>query len=116
MTSRLLPLALTAALAGATLIAAPAHAEVQRHVQLDVQYDQSALSTASGAETVLESVQDQAFDACRYTVPVAGAPRVDDSCVAEIVAKAVMQIDAPELTRIYAARAGEPSQVLASLQ
>lgn len=116
MTSRLLPLALTAALAGATLFAAPARAEIQRHVQLDIRYDQTALSTATGAETVLESVQDQALIACRYTVPLAGAPRVDDSCVAEVLAKTVLQIDNPELTRAYAARIGEPGRVLASLK
>ena len=115
MTSRILPLALTAALSATALIAMPAHAEMRRHVQLDVQYDATALETASGAEAVLNSVQDQATEACRYRLPVAGAPRVDDACTAEIVARAVMQIDAPELTRIYTARTGEPTRILASL-
>ena len=116
MTARFLPLAVTAALAGTTFFAAPASAEIHRVLQLDVQYDTSALGTASGAETVLESLQDQATAACRYTRPVAGAPHVDDSCAAEIVAKAVLQINDPELTRIYAARTGEPARVLASLR
>ena len=115
MTSRILPLALTAALSATALIALPAQAEIQRHVQLDVQYDATRLDTASGAETVLKSLQEQATEACRYTAPVAGAPRTDDSCIAEIVARAVMQIDAPELTRIYTARTGEPARILASL-
>ena len=116
MTSRLLPLAVTAALTGATLFAAPATAETHRFLQLEVQYDTSALGSASGAETVLESLQDQATAACRYTQPVAGAPRVDDAGAAEIVAKAVLHINDPELTRIFAARSGEPAKVLASLQ
>lgn len=115
MTSRILPLALTAALSAAALITTPADAEIRHHVQLDVQYDATALDTASGAETVLVSLQEQAAEACRYRLPVAGAPRVDDACTAEIVARAVMQIDAPELTRIYTARTGEPARVLASL-
>ena len=116
MTARFLPLALSAALAGTALLAAPASAETHRVLQLDVQYDAAVLDSASGAEVVLESLQDQATVACRYTQPVAGAPRVDDTCAAEIVAKAVMQIDHPELTRLYAARAGEPARVLASLR
>lgn len=116
MTSRFLPLALTAALAAATLSTAPANAEVQRVVQLDVQYDADALSTASGAQTVLKSMQEQATDACRYTRPVAGAPHVDANCATEILAKAVEQIGNPELTRIYAARFGAPARVLASAQ
>ena len=103
MTSRILSLAASATLAGAALFAAPASAEIQRVVQLDLQFDTVALGTASGAETVLESLQDQATAACRYTRPVAGAPRVDDVCVSEILAKAVTQIDAPELTRLYSA-------------
>ena len=116
MTSRILSLAAAAALAGSAFFAAPASAEIHRALQLDVQYDTSALGTASGAETVLESLQDQAQAACRYTRPVAGAPRVDDVCASEIVAKAVMQIDAPELTRLYTARTGQPARVLASLK
>jgi UrcA family protein len=116
MTSRILSLAATATLAGAALFAAPASAEIQRVLQLDVQYDISALGTSSGAETVLESLQDQATAACRYSRPVAGAPRVDDACVSEIVAKAVIQINDPHLTRVYAASAGQPARVLASLE
>ncbi|HPF22071.1 MAG: UrcA family protein [Hyphomonas sp.] len=116
MTSRFLPLAVTAALSAATLFAAPASAEIQRVLQLDVQYDATVLGTASGAETVLESLQDQATSACRYSRPVTGAPAQDDTCIAEIVAKAVMQIDDPELTRVYAARSGEPARFLAALQ
>ena len=116
MTSRLLPLALTAALTGSLMFAQPASAEIRRFVQLDVQYDAGALGTASGAETVLQSLQDQAETACRYTLPVTGTPHIDATCTAEIVAKAVMQIGDPELTRIYAARIGEPAQVLAALE
>lgn len=116
MTSRFLSLAASATLAGAVLFAAPASAEIQRNLQLDVQYDASVLGTASGAETVLNSLQDQATAACRYTRPVAGGPRVDDTCVAEIVARAVTQIDHPELTRIYAANTPQSARILASLQ
>ena len=116
MTSRFLPLALTSALAGAALFAAPASAEIQRNVQLDVQYDANALATASGAETVLESLQEQARQACRYTRPIAGAPRVDDDCTAEVVSQAVTLIDAPELTRVYAVRTSQPTRFLASLK
>ena len=76
MTSRILSLAASATLAGAALFAAPAFAEVQRDLQLDVQYDAAALDTASGAEKVLNSLQEQAIDACRYTRPVAGAPHL----------------------------------------
>lgn len=115
MTSRFLSLAASTAFVGATLFAAPASAEIQRVLQLDVQYDSQSLGTASGAETVLESLQDQATAACRYTRPVVGAPRVDDACASEIVAKAVMQIDDADLTRIYAARTGQTVQALASL-
>jgi UrcA family protein len=115
MTSRFLTRAASAALVGATLFAAPASAEIQRVLQLDVQYDSQALGTVSGAETVLESLQNQATAACRYTRPVVGAPRVDDACASEIVAKAVMQIDDTELTRIYTARTGQTVQSLASL-
>ena len=116
MTSRFLPLALSAALAGTAFFAAPANAEIQRNVQLDIQYDTNALATASGAETVLESLQEQALQACRYAQPIAGAPRVDDDCVAEVVGQAVTLIDAPELTRVYAARTSEPTRFLASLK
>ncbi|MEZ6001704.1 UrcA family protein [Hyphomonas sp.] len=112
MTSRTLSLALSATLAGAALFAAPASAEIERYLQLDVQYDASVLGTASGAETVLKSVQDQATVACRYTRPVAGAPRVDDACVSEIIAQAVARIDAPELTRIYAASTEQPASLM----
>ena len=115
MTSRFLSLAASATFIGATLFAAPASAEIQRVLQLDVQYDTQALGTASGAETVLESLQDQADAACRYTRPVTGAPRIDDTCVSEIVAKAVLQIDDADLTRIHADRTGQPVQALASL-
>ncbi|HAE29411.1 MULTISPECIES: UrcA family protein [Hyphomonas] len=116
MTSRILSLAASATLAGAALFAAPAFAEVQRDLQLDVQYDAAALDTASGAEKVLNSLQEQAIDACRYTRPVAGAPRVDDVCVSEIIAKAVMQINAPELTRVYAANTPQSTRILAALK
>lgn len=116
MTSRLLSLTATATLAAAALFAAPASAEIQRVVQLDIQYDTSVLGTVSGAETVLESLQNQAAAACRYTRPVAGAPRIDDICVSEIIAKAVIQIDDPELTRVYTASRGQPAQILASLK
>jgi UrcA family protein len=116
MTSRFLPTAAIAALAAGAIFAAPASADIQRVVQLDVQYDASALGTASGAETVLESLQNQAQVACRYVRPVAGAPRVDDTCATEVVAKAVIQIGDENLTRLHAARFGEPTQVLASLR
>ena len=116
MTSRILSLTATATLAAATLFAAPASAEVQRVVQLDLQYDPAVLGTASGAETVLESLQDQATAACRYTRPVVGAPRVDDVCVSEILAKAVTHIDDEDLTRLYAASTSQPARVLASLK
>jgi hypothetical protein len=85
-------------------------------VQLDLQYDTAVLGTASGAETVLESLQDQATAACRYTRPVVGAPRVDDVCVSEILAKAVTHIDDEDLTRLYAASTSQPARVLASLK
>ncbi|MEZ5998632.1 MAG: UrcA family protein [Hyphomonas sp.] len=114
MTSRLLPLALTAALASSLFLAAPASAEVQRQLQVDVQYDASALGTATGAETVLESLQEQASDACRYAKPLAGAPRVDSDCASEIVARAVGQIGDASLTRAYEARFGQVT-LLASL-
>ncbi len=116
MTSRILSLAASATLAGAALFAAPASAEIQRNLQLDVQYDAASLDTATGAENVLKSLRDQANAACRYTKPVAGTPRVDDICVAEIIAKAVTQIDAPELTRIHAANTRQSTRVLASLK
>ena len=80
MTSRLLALTLTAALAGSTFLATPAAAQVHRVVQLDVQYDSTALGTAPGAATVLDSLQEQANDACRYVRPIAGAPRIDEAC------------------------------------
>ena len=116
MTSRILSLTASATLAAATLFAGPASAEIQRVVQLDLQYDTAILGTASGAETVLESLQDQATAACRYTRPVAGAPRVDDVCVSEILAKAVIEIDDAELTRLYTASTGQPARILASLK
>jgi UrcA family protein len=116
MTSPILSLAASATLVGTAMFATPASAEIQRNLQLDVQYDATALGTASGAETVLKSVQNQANEACRYTRPVAGAPRVDDVCVSEIIAKAVNQIDDLELTRIYAASTPQATRILASLK
>ena len=83
---------------------------------MDIQYDSVALETVSGAEIVLNSLQEQAETACRYTRPLAGAPRVDDACASEIVAKAVMQINAPELTRLYTLQTGQSTRVLASLK
>lgn len=100
MTSRFLPLAV--ALAATVFAAAPASAEVERSVQVSMQYDASALGTATGAESVLESLQDQAYDACRYYTPVTGAVRVDSVCVADIVAQAVARIDDPALAAVHA--------------
>jgi hypothetical protein len=41
---------------------------------------------------------------------------VDDVCVSEIIAKAVMQINAPELTRVYAANTPQSTRILAALK
>ncbi|MEZ5945337.1 MAG: UrcA family protein [Hyphomonas sp.] len=114
MTSRILPLALTAALAGSLFFAAPASAEIQRQLELDVQYDVTALSTATGAETVLDSLLAQAEDACSYARPIAGADRLDRACAAEVVAKAVQGIGDAGLTEAYEARFGQ-AQLFASL-
>lgn len=104
MTSRFLPLTLAGAAMAASLFAGPASAEILRNVSLDVQYDRAALATASGAETVLESLQDQARDACRYETPLAGAPRIDATCAIEVVAKAVAEINDDGLTSLHATR------------
>ncbi|MCA8901535.1 MAG: UrcA family protein [Hyphomonas sp.] len=112
MTSRFLPLA--AALAATLAIATPATAEVERSLQIAVKYDTAALGTATGAESVLESLQDQAGDACRYSVPVTGAARVDNVCVADIVAKAVAHIDDPSLTAAFAAETAPARFTVAS--
>ncbi|MBR9806774.1 MAG: UrcA family protein [Alphaproteobacteria bacterium] len=94
----LTPLALSAA---ALVIAPAASAETPRPISVQIQYDTSALTSHDGAVDVLNSLEEQAVRACRYDVPVSGAPRVDEDCANHAVAKAVAKIDHPVLTSAY---------------
>lgn len=71
--SRLSCLLVAAGLAGVAL-AAPAMADPANTVSAEIQYDNNALNTHSGAVSVLESVENQALDVCRYDAPISTAP------------------------------------------
>lgn len=90
------------ALSGIALAIAPAaSAETGRPISVHIQYDTSSLMSPSGAVDVLDSLEEQAIRACRYDVPVSGAPRVDEDCAEHAVAKAVAKINHPMLTAAY---------------
>lgn len=115
MPSSLKLLAAAAAASAGLLFTAPASAETAQPISLQIQYDTQVLGSESGAYTVLESLQDQANDACRYSSPVANAPRVDKACASEVVARAVTQISDPALTEAYLATTHNGVRLLASL-
>ena len=110
--SRLSCLLVAAGLAGVAL-AAPAMADPANTVSAEIQYDNNALNTHSGAVSVLESVKNQALDVCRYDAPISTAPRTDEACVGQVIAQAVTKIDHPELTAAYIARSNSAPRLVA---
>ena len=111
--SRLSYLFAAAAIAGVAYTA-PAMAEPTRPVSAEIQYDISALYSRSGTGTVLDSLQKQAISVCRYDAPVSQAPRIDDSCVSQVIAQAVNKIDHPTLTEAYVSRSGLAPRLVAN--
>jgi len=110
--SRLSLIVVAAGLAGLAY-AAPAMADPAQTVSAEIQYDNSALHSRAGAGFVLDSLQMQADSICRYDAPVSQAPRVDDSCVSQVIAQAVNKIDHPKLTEAYVSRSGLNRRILA---
>ncbi|KCZ51308.1 UrcA family protein [Hyphomonas pacifica] len=103
------------ALAGTALAIAPAaSAEAPRPISVQIQYDASALTSHDGALNVLNSLQEQASRACRYDVPVSGAPRVDEDCTVQTVTRAVAKINDPVLTAAYHDKTETGVRLLAS--
>ena len=113
MPSSRLSLLTTAALLAGIAWAAPAMADPAQSVSAEIQYDNSALHSRAGAGAVLDSLQMQADSICRYDAPVSQAPRVDDSCVSQVIAQAVNKIDHPKLTEAYVSRSGLNRRILA---
>jgi UrcA family protein len=110
--SRLSLIVVAAGLSGLAY-AAPAMADPTQTVSAEIQYDNSALHSRASAGAVLDSVQEQAISVCRYGAPVSQAPRVDDSCVSQVIAQAVNNIDHPNLTEAYVSRSELPTRIVA---
>ena len=115
MTSSLKLIAAAVVASAGLVFAAPALAESPAQISLQIQYDNSALASSPGAQTVLESLREQAKDACRYDAPISNAPRVDRDCAEEAVARAVAHIDHPQLTAAYLGTTANGTRLLASL-
>ncbi len=83
-----------------------AQAATIENVEVEITYKVADLETPEGAKNVLETIEREARKDCR----IGGAYKriidgmVDDVCFRDIVAKAVAQIDAPNLSRVYQAR------------
>ena len=80
-----------------------AHASTVETVKVEITYNKEAVQTPEGAADVLKTIERKARKDCRiggsiYRI-VNG--RVDEACFADIVAKAVIKIDAPALTAVY---------------
>lgn len=114
MPSSLKLLAAAAAASAGLVFAAPAVAQAAQPISLQIQYDTQLLASESGAPAVLESLQEQAKDACRFKSPVISAPRVDKDCAAQVVVRAVTQIGDPALTEAYLATTHNGVRLLAS--
>jgi len=110
--SRLSYFIVATAIAGVAY-AAPAMADPTQTVSAEIQYDNSALHSRSGAGIVLDSLQEQAISVCRYDALVSQAPRIDDSCVSQVIAQAVNKIDHPTLTEAYVSRSGLAPRLVA---
>lgn len=82
---------------------AAANAGTIEQVNVEITYNKTDLETSEGAKSVLTKIEREARRDCRvggtYTRILNGV--LDEACYAEIVAKAVAKIDAPQLTSVY---------------
>ena len=83
-----------------------AQAATIENVKVEITYNVADLETPEGAKNVLETIEGEARKDCRiggaYKRIVHGM--IDNACYQDIVAKAVAQIDAPNLNRVYQAK------------
>ncbi len=61
-------------------------------ITVDLTYDRALLETESGAELVLESLRDQAIEACTYASPILGTPKHDEACRDDLLEQAVAEV------------------------
>ena len=91
---------LTAIAACATL-AMPAMAKEYTDVRAEFVYDMTALETEAGAEQVLNDIEAQAREACKYVSMTSMGIQRDQVCVRDLVRQAIDQIGAETLTVAY---------------
>lgn len=89
------------AIAACATVAAPALAKDYTDVQAEFVYDISALETESGAEAVLNDIEAQARDACKYVSMTSMGIQRDQVCVRDLVRQAIDKIGAETLTVAY---------------
>ena len=82
-----------AAAAVAVLMPLAANAEQQTPVTVNIEFDHALLASDAGAETVLDSIREQARDACRAPGGKFGRAAITDfSCADDVMAKATVKI------------------------
>ena len=62
-------------------------------VEVTIEYQQTQLETETGTNEILETIREEAFEACRYTEPYSPMQRIDATCVDGIVASALSKIE-----------------------
>ena len=67
-------------------------AEDQTPIEVVIEYDTVLLETEAGAKQLMDSIADQAREACRRPVVSFYGGNVDDACVAQVVAEAAQKI------------------------
>lgn len=82
---------LAAALAVATPVAL---AETAETISVTITYDAALLGNDAGAMKVMEIIEDEAREACRAPATTYHRGTVDKNCVAEVIAKAAVLIEA----------------------
>ncbi|MEM1151216.1 MAG: UrcA family protein [Pseudomonadota bacterium] len=86
-------------------LAASAHAAT--NFTFDYSFDRERLSTANGAEQVLDELETRIEAECGHSMLTNRLPfakRLSEQCVAESLEKAVASIDAPHLNAAFEAR------------
>jgi|GEM_PF-2324363 len=81
-----------ATLMTAVVLAAPVAQAEGTPITVDIKYDSKQLATEAGAKAVLKDITAQATKACRSTSPVTGAVRLDRTCRADLIEKAIGKI------------------------
>lgn len=62
-------------------------------VEVTIEYQPTQLETETGTNEILETIREEAFEACRYTEPNSPIQRVDTRCVASITSDALAKIE-----------------------